>query len=126
MATGSNKTKARAAAASEDTVRITVPVLPETHMAYSILCVDLDMGMSDRLLQLLKACMDGKITLEGHVKPNSKCDTHTKRVGGNAPKPDHMMIRKFCIKNGYLLTDLAERLIVWDVQNQGALLEPES
>lgn len=105
-------------------VRLSVPATPEMHQAFAIQCVDLEIGMGNRVIQLVQHDMAGKIELEFTAKQPNKSETHTKSIPANLPKPLHKEFRKYCLRNGYLMTDHVERLILWDLQNKGEALPP--
>lgn len=114
----------RKRASADAPVRLTVPSTPEMHQAFAIQCVDLEMGMGSRVIQLVQHDMAGNIELEFTAKPPNKMDTHTKYIPANLPKPLHKEFRKYCLRNGYQMTDHVERLIQWDLEHKGAALPP--
>lgn len=106
-------------------VRLSVPVMPQTHQSFAMQCVDLDMSMGARLQQLLRHEMQGDIKLELTAKKSNKADTHTKYIPASLPKPFHKELRKYCLQRSLLMADHAERLILWDLEKKGKALEPE-
>jgi hypothetical protein len=114
----------------ETLVRLTVPVTDTMHNAFAVLCVELDMKISNRLMQLITYDIEVGIGLEPPVKAQNKGETHKKRITANVPKKQLKVFRLFCLRKelelgrDYCMADHAEQLVDWDIKNAGKLLPP--
>ncbi len=128
---GGRKSGSRVSAKTGETqIRLTVPVTPTMHNSFARLCVELDMKISNRLMQLITHDIEVGIGLEPPVKVENKGETHKKRITANVPKQQLKVFRLFCLDKelllgrDYCMADHAEQLVDWDIKNAGKLLPP--